>query len=734
MKKLVLILFFSCLLPCLGISNNYADKKYYLIDSLDLSKVDPSEKELLNETLEKFHKAKLDSNKIKALSYFIENSWDDNLWPKYNNWIYKFTKQKIETSSNSEKLFLQKAYAQSLSNKGYKYMVGGHMDEALAVFNESIAISRSIDDELGVCAVNNNLAGIYEMQGKIEDALKLYESTLSILKKYNQDKNIGPTLNNIAAIYDNLGDNKIALDYYKESLKYYQKVGDLHGMSVAYNNIGLLYSGDKKLEEALIYYKKSLEILDQNKSDKKGIATTTYNIGEIYYSMSKYDTASIYFNKTLKLFEQIGARQGMSNCYRSLGKIYYENNENKKALELFNKSFVIANELGYPSTISLSAQSLSMAYIADKKWGKALELYKLHIKMEDSLNNESTQKAAIQQQAKFEYEKQKAVNDAEYEKEIAIEQEAKEKQTILTYATGGGLGLVAIFLLVVFNRLKVTRKQKNIIEEQKNEVEKQKTVVELAHTELEEKNKEITDSIQYAKRIQNAILPPTKLVKEYLSESFIYYQPKDIVAGDFYWMEPLKNGVLFAAADCTGHGVPGAMVSVVCNNGLNRSVREYGLTDPGEILNKTREIVVQEFEKSEDEVKDGMDIAICLLEGNKLQYAGAHNPLWLIRNGELLETKANKQPIGKFDNPEPYTTHSIDLLKGDSLYIFSDGYADQFGGEKGKKLKTTNFKKLLISIQKETMDKQRQLISEAFEDWKGELEQLDDICVIGVKI
>jgi serine phosphatase RsbU (regulator of sigma subunit) len=232
----------------------------------------------------------------------------------------------------------------------------------------------------------------------------------------------------------------------------------------------------------------------------------------------------------------------------------------------------------------------------------------------------------------------------------------------------------------------------------------------------------------------------------------VLYLPKDIVAGDFYWMEttsgelrvegdenpPHKTHhsphILFAAADCTGHGVPGAMVSVVCNNGLNRSVREHGLTNPSEILNKTREIVITEFEKSEDEVKDGMDIALCSLEGNHLQYAGANNPLWIIRNEEIIEIKANKQPIGKFDNPLPYTTHDIELEKGDTIYIFSDGYVDQFGGENGKKFKAANFKKLLLSIQHEPMEKQRELIHNAFETWKGHLEQVDDVCVIGVRI
>ncbi|MBL4594128.1 MAG: serine/threonine-protein phosphatase, partial [Flavobacteriales bacterium] len=209
---------------------------------------------------------------------------------------------------------------------------------------------------------------------------------------------------------------------------------------------------------------------------------------------------------------------------------------------------------------------------------------------------------------------------------------------------------------------------------------------------------------------------------------------KDIVAGDFYWIEQKEGEVLFAAADCTGHGVPGAMVSVVCNNALNRSVREHGLTDPGLILDKTREIVVQEFEKSDEDVNDGMDIALCSLEGNTLKYAGAHNPLWIIRGGEIIETKANKQPIGQFDNSLQYTTHSFELQKGDSIYIFSDGYVDQFGGEKGKKFKTRAFRELLLSIQESSMDEQKIIIDDAFETWKGDLEQIDDVCVIGIRI
>lgn len=264
-----------------------------------------------------------------------------------------------------------------------------------------------------------------------------------------------------------------------------------------------------------------------------------------------------------------------------------------------------------------------------------------------------------------------------------------------------------------------------------------------AQAKLEEQHNEILDSINYAKRIQSAILPPIKVIKEHLQDSFVLYKPKDVVAGDFYWLESFavatdskgdKTGVLFAAADCTGHGVPGAMVSVVCNNGLNRSVREYGLTEPGDILDKTREIVIQEFEKSEEEVKDGMDIALCSLEGRTLKYAGAHNPLWIIRNNEVIEIKANKQPIGQFENQLPYTTHTVELFEGDTIYLFSDGYVDQFGGEKGKKFKSKAFKALLLSVQEKTLEEQKILIDEAFEAWKGKLEQIDDVCVIGVRV
>jgi serine phosphatase RsbU (regulator of sigma subunit) len=304
--------------------------------------------------------------------------------------------------------------------------------------------------------------------------------------------------------------------------------------------------------------------------------------------------------------------------------------------------------------------------------------------------------------------------------------------------------IILVVLLIIgslgFLSFRSYRKQKaqaTIILEQKQVAEIQRDEIQNQHYQLEEKTKEITDSINYAKRIQEAILPPIKLVKNYLAESFIFYQPKDIVAGDFYWMETTDDLVIFAAADCTGHGVPGALVSVVCSNALNQALKEFGQTQPAAILDKTLDIVIERFEKSEKEVKDGMDIALCAYNSKtmELQFAGAQNSLWIIKNGadELIEIKGDKQPIGKYAEKKPFTNHTIQLEKGDLIYMTSDGYVDQFGGDKGKKYKSINFKKLLLSIKVKPVDEQLTIIKQNFDQWKGDLEQLDDVCVIGFK-
>ncbi|MFN5307508.1 MAG: PP2C family protein-serine/threonine phosphatase [Bacteroidota bacterium] len=231
---------------------------------------------------------------------------------------------------------------------------------------------------------------------------------------------------------------------------------------------------------------------------------------------------------------------------------------------------------------------------------------------------------------------------------------------------------------------------------------------------------------------------PPRVVKEFLKNSFILYLPKDIVAGDFYWMDSVEETIYFAACDCTGHGVPGAMVSVVCNNALNRSLNEYAEREPGRIFDRTRALVLESFSKSDEEVKDGMDASLCALhlQTMKLQWAGANNPLWIFRSATqtIEEHKPDKQPIGKGYEQKPFTTHEIALHEGDILYLFTDGYADQFGGEKGRKLTRARFREFLLGIAHLDMEQQRESLLQFHDEYRGEQEQVDDICVMGVRV
>lgn len=271
---------------------------------------------------------------------------------------------------------------------------------------------------------------------------------------------------------------------------------------------------------------------------------------------------------------------------------------------------------------------------------------------------------------------------------------------------------------------------------------------------IERKNDEILDSINYAKRLQDAILPNKESIKKWFPKSFVFYQPKDIVSGDFYWVEHIDNIKYIAVADCTGHGVPGAMVSMVCSNALNRTLNEFNLREPSEILDKTRELVTEAFEKSGKLVYDGMDISLCAISDDTLYYSGANNPLWLIRNIDsasielnqdritsfggitLCEFKADKQYIGYTDinDFELFSQKEIKLVKGDRIYLFTDGFADQFGGENNKKIKSRTFKNKLIALASESITKHELELDSFFNTWKGEHEQIDDVCVIGIEI
>jgi tetratricopeptide (TPR) repeat protein len=662
-----------------------------------------------------------DAMNLQGVSFYVRGDYDKALG---------YYKKSFELRKNIDD---KKGIASSLNNIGLVYWYQGDFENASLNYKKSVKIAHEIGDKLGEANSLNNIGLIKSDQGDYAGAIDYYRKSLKVREETDDEQGVAAGLNNIGLIYFSQKDYDKAINYFNKSITLAKEIGDKQAIARPHSNIGNIYLYKKDYEKAIIHYSISLKIGEEI-GNKQGISSSLNNIGIIYKNKGDFDEAIKYFTKSLNIAQEIGDKRGMSSTYMNIGDMHKKQGDFKTAIVYCEKALFEAKKVGAINEIKSSSQILYESYKSIGEKQKALKMFELFTETRDSINSKENQKEIIRQEYKYSYEKQKAIDDKEHEKQLLISEEQEEKQKVISYSIAFGLGLVVLFSIFIFNRLQITRKQKVLIENQKLEVEQQKEIVE-------EKNQEITDSIAYAKRIQNAILPPAKVVKEYLKESFILYKPKDVVAGDFYWMESVaptgnkkETNILFAAADCTGHGVPGAMVSVVCNNALNRSVREYGLTEPGKILDKTREIVIQEFEKSDEEVKDGMDIALCSLEGKKLQYAGAHNPLWIIRNGGIIEMKADKQPIGKFDNQQPYTAHSIDLQKGDTIYIFSDGYVDQFGGEKGKKFKTSAFRELLLSIQDKSMEDQKLIIDKTFETWKGNLDQIDDVCLIGVRI
>lgn len=600
-----------------------------------------------------------------------------------------------------------------------------------------------------------NIGSEYSYQGKYKIALSYYKQALKLAEKSSDKHSQAAALNNIANIYADQKFNDEALRYYQMSYDLLIELKNELDAASLLNNMGVIYMSQARFELAEEVFNESLEIRER-KNDLFGVATSKGNLGNLETNKKNFAGAENIYQSALEIYENLGAVEDIAHISNNLGELYQAQNLYRKAITSFSKGLKLSQQADYAIEEMIAYNGLYTNYRNLGEKSKALDYYEAYVSLKDSIYAEESREEFIRAKYQLEYEKQAAADSIKATEQSKL-QEAKflaekaKKEKIASVAKArelenkqerqksyfllGGLGLALVFGFFIFNHFRITQKQKAIIEDQKKEVD-------MAYDQLEEKNTEILDSIAYAKRIQSAILPPQSVLKKELKDAFVFYKPKDIVAGDFYWLEPQKERVLFAAADCTGHGVPGAMVSVVCNNGLNRSVREFGLTDPGEILDKTRAIVISEFEKSEEDVKDGMDIALCSLSGveggstQTLEYAGANNPLWIIRkDGKTVEEiKASKQPIGKYTNPQPYVTHKIELDKGDSIYIFSDGYADQFGGDKGKKLKSKNFKELLLSMQGEEMERQKQLLDEAFDEWKGDYEQLDDVCVIGVKI
>lgn len=573
------------------------------------------------------------------------------------------------------------------STLGEMYRMQNDDDHALLYFDSARVLAQEIDHKNQLAYTLGSMGSIYRMQGELDRALSYYKVALSISRTVNNRSLIATNLSTIGDVYRRKGDIDTALTYFQEALDIAKYVKDPNRQAFIYVDIADIYRSQK-------LYDKSLEELRH--ADTIALTTSYENLKAITWNQ-------------------------MSITYSAMGRI-------EEAKRYSEKSMLAAEASKIPANIQESAKQLYLLYDSTGNKAGALAMYIRYVEARDSVENQEEIRKFAQVEYAAKESELKAENASKlaeaHEMEVKKEEELRKNKLILIGAVVALL-LMVVFAVFIYRSLQENKKARKIIEHQKAIVD--------------EKNKAIHDSITYAKRLQQAIVPDEQTIRESLKDFFILYLPKDIVAGDFYWYEKTATHIFLAAADCTGHGVPGAFVSVVCSNALNRAVNEFRLTEPGKILDKTKQLVLETFEKSHQNVADGMDISLCAWEtGNsdrrKLKWAGAQNNLYILRGTEMIVVAADKQPVGKWETNVPFTTHDVELHLGDEIILLTDGYADQFGGEKGKKIKNKQFLKLLLDANNLTTAQQRANLLSFFNDWKGELEQVDDVTVIGIRV
>ncbi len=629
----------------------------------------------------------------------------------------------------SRTLGFKKGEAKALHNIGIVYYNIGNYDSALYFFSSSVKIKRSLNDKKGMASSFNNMGAIYDYRGEYNKAIAHYISSLKINEELKNDEGALSAANNIGNVLSQQHNAKGAIKYYRISLDYSRKAGKNKGIADALQNIGNVKFDLNENDSALIYYSLSKPLYIAE-GDQERIATLYNSFGSWYYKINQHDSAFHYFQKAKVLYEGVQNVQGLIEVYRHIGKIYLGKGDVVNAEKYFTEGLNFSKDMGSKDYEASYYENLALLYSKKGDYNKAYNYHILFYEIKDSLITKESLKQIADMNVKYETEKkEQEINSLNKDKEF--QDSNLKKQQLMIIISVIGL-LIAISLSVfVWRSLKITSKQKNIIEKQKKLVEKKNLIVE-------EKNKNIIDSINYAKRIQLALLKEEDHITEHLPEHFILYKAKDIVSGDFYWAFEKNEFWYIAVADCTGHGVPGAFMSMLGIAFLNEIAAASECLPPATILNLLRDKIVKELGQKgkEGESKDGMDISLACFNKHtqELQWSGANNPLYILRGDTLTELKGNKQPIGYHENMMPFTNHMIKLGKGDLIFLFTDGFSDQFGGPRGKKFKYSQFKELLISVSSQTMEKQKEILNSEFENWKSYHEQTDDVCVIGVRV
>jgi len=592
----------------------------------------------------------------------------------------------------------------------------GNYNKALIYTEKGLAISKRKGLKDVQASLLNNRGVAYDYLGDYAKSLKCYFDALRIQETLDDTDMEANILSNIGLIYSNQGLLDKALKYHNEALIINRQNKDLLGVSANLNNIAILYVAQKKFDKAIANYEECIRI-DKELNDERGLGDDYNNIGICYLDMKEYDKAMEYLQQALTFRLKTGDRLGISETYTNIASTYQNQWKWEKAKEYYLLSLPISKELGSKESLRYTYENLIVVEEELNNVPAAYSYYKLYILYRDSLENIDQTRFQTELELSYQYDKEK-------ERQRLIQEKRDERARIILYSVIAVAVLILVFFGLLYKRWKYTKLQQVIIEE--------KTAL------VQQKNDEILDSISYAKRIQTAILPSQEFVAEHLPNSFVIYTPKDIVAGDFYWLEEENHKLFFAVADCTGHGVPGAMMSVVCHNALNRALHEFRLLDSALLLDKTRSLIIDDLSKNSSKVADGMDISLCVIDKNKreIQWSGANSPLWIYRSEDksIEVVKGDKQPIGIHRNMNAFSSSLVSLSPGDSIYLFTDGYVDQFGGERGRKLMARQFREWIIESAALDIHAQGTFLENRFMQWKGSNEQVDDVCVVGFKL
>jgi len=569
-------------------------------------------------------------------------------------------------------------------------------------------------------------ARIYVLLTNYGKASEELNKAILFFQENNNKSMLASTYSLKSILLERIGDNEASHLIQLKACEIAKKSGDMSSYSSMVTNLILDYFDSNDTDSAY-YYLKELETLESYISEP-GLYYYNQNWGKYYLIKKDFSNSVFYFKKALDIAMKYEMLDSKATIYYELSNSYVIDGQLEEAQAMTLRSYTISHE---NNLIHEESEALSqLVHIAELSnnyqdaFGYQKELTAIE---KEIFNVEKVRKTKEMEGQLNLVQKEKVI--AEQKLSIQAEQQEADRvksQNTMLYLV---IGIVSLLVFFTFWMYFKTRKLNISINKQKDIIEEKSEAVEEAYNNIH-------DSLEYSKYIQRAMLPSPEFFKNRFSDSFIFFQPKDIVSGDFYWGQEQDGQIYVAAVDCTGHGVPGAMVSIIGYNGLNRCLKELKISEPSKILSSLSDFVEESLFNEEKEMKDGMDMALCSfdLKNNLLRYAGANNSIYIISNGNLKEYKSNKRPVGKYPGKKEFNEQEISLGKGDSVYLFSDGYADQFGGIKGKKMKYKAFKEILTNHALEPMEKQMEIVREKFENWRGDLEQIDDVCIIGIKI